>query len=56
MRYAGGMPYPDGGGLDVEEHARRERVWLAAAEWIEEEASDRKVATRFRVTQMSANR
>ena len=28
---------------------------LAAAEWIEQGASDREVATRFRVTRMSAN-
>jgi putative transposase len=50
------MRYPDGGGLDAEERARRERVRLAAAEWIEEGASDREVAARFRVTRMSANR
>ena len=29
---------------------------LAAAEWIEEGATDQEVATRFRVTRMSANR
>ena len=29
---------------------------LAAAEWIEEGASDREIAARFRVTRMSANR
>jgi transposase len=50
------MRYPDGGGLTVEERARRERVRLAAAKWIEEGASDREVAARFRVTRMSANR
>ena len=50
------MRYPQGGGLDAEERARRERVRLAAAEWMEEGASDREVATRFRVTRMSANR
>jgi transposase len=48
--------YPDGGGLTAEQRARRERVRLAAAEWIEEGASDREVAARFRVTRMSANR
>src|SRR3954468_5666653 len=30
------MRYPDGGGLDAEERARRERVRLAAAAWFEE--------------------
>jgi transposase len=50
------MRYPDGGGLDAEERARRERVRLAAAEWFEEGATDREVAERFRVTPMSANR
>jgi putative transposase len=50
------MRYPGGGGLTAEERARRERVRLAAAEWIEEGASDREGATRFRVTWMSANR
>src|SRR3712207_7125457 len=50
------MRYAQGGGLTAEECARRERVRLAAAEWIEEGASDREVAIRFRVTRMSANR
>jgi transposase len=50
------MRYPDGGGLTAEERARRERVRLAAAGWIEEGATDREVAARFRVTRMSANR
>src|SRR3954447_10859185 len=50
------MRYAQGGGLTVEERARREQVRLAAAEWIEEGASDREVAARFRVTRMSANR
>src|SRR5216684_278868 len=56
VRYAGGMRYPDGGGLTAEERARREQVRLAAAELIGAGASDREVAKRFRVTRMSANR
>src|SRR3954471_15057392 len=50
------MRYPQGGGLTAEERARREQVRLAAAEWIDEGATDQEVATRFRVTPMSANR
>src|SRR5437763_10184606 len=50
------MRYPQGGGLTAEECARREQVRLEAAEWIEEGATDREVAERFRVTRMSANR
>ena len=50
------MRYPQGGGLTAQERARRERVRWAAAEWIEEGATDREVAARFRVTRMSANR
>ena len=50
------MRYPDGGGLDADERARREQVRLAAAELIETGASDREVARRFRVSRMSANR
>src|SRR5438105_7301096 len=50
------MRYPDGGGLTAAERARREQVRLAAAEQIEDGASDREVAKRFRVTRMSANR
>jgi transposase len=56
LRYAEAVRYPDGGGLTADERIRRERVRLAAAEWIEEGASDREVAARFRVTRMSANR
>src|SRR5881409_3933484 len=55
-RYAGFMWYAQGGGLTAEERGRRERVRLAAAEWIEEGATDWEVAARFRVTRMSANR
>jgi transposase len=54
--YARVMRYPDGGGLDGAERARREQVRLAAAELIEAGAGDREVAQRFRVTRMSANR
>jgi putative transposase len=50
------MRYPDGGGLDAAERARRERVRLAAADMIEAGAGDREIATRFRVSRMSANR
>ena len=50
------MRYPDGGGVDAAERARREQVRLAAAELIEAGASDRDVARRFRVSRMSANR
>jgi putative transposase len=50
------MRYPDGGGLDAAERARRERVRLAAAEMIEAGASDREIARHFRVSRMSANR
>src|SRR5215469_16519781 len=50
------MRYPDGGGLDAAERARREQVRLAAAELIESGASDREVARHFRVSRMSANR
>jgi transposase len=50
------MSYPEGGGLDAAERARREQVRLAAAELVEAGASDREVASRFRVSRMSANR
>ncbi|HEV8276406.1 MAG TPA: helix-turn-helix domain-containing protein [Streptosporangiaceae bacterium] len=50
------MRYPDGGGLDAGERARREQLRLAAAGLIEAGASDREVARRFRVSRMSANR
>src|SRR4051812_49566257 len=50
------MRYAQGGGLTAEDCARRERVRLEAAEWIEEGATDAEVAARFRVTRMSANR
>jgi transposase len=50
------MRYPDGGGLDAAERARREQVRLAAAEQIEAGATDREVARRFRASRMPANR
>ncbi len=56
VRYAGIMRYPDGGGLDAGERARREQVQLVAAELIEAGGSDREAARRFRVSRMSANR
>ena len=55
VRYAGAVRCPDGDELTSEDCARRERA-LAAAEWIEEGASDREVAVRSRVIQMSAHR
>src|SRR6185437_15228828 len=54
--YARCMRYPDGGGLDAAERARREKVRLAAAEMIEAGAGDREIAKRFRVSRMSVNR
>jgi len=56
LRYARIKRYAQGGGVTAAECARRERVRLAAADWIEEGAGDREVAARFRVTRMSANR
>src|SRR3954453_2542212 len=55
-RYAIAMRYAEGGGLTAEDCARRERVRLEAAEWLEEGATDAEVAERFRVSRMSANR
>ena len=55
-RYAGGMRYPDGGGLTAAERDRREQVRLAAAELVDAGVSDREIARRFRVSRMSANR
>jgi transposase len=50
------MRYPDGGGLDAAERARRERLRLEAADLIEAGASDREIAKRLRVSRMSASR
>jgi hypothetical protein len=48
------MRYPDGGGLDAAERARREQVRRTAAEFIEAGASDREVVQSFRVTRVPA--
>src|ERR1700759_4139935 len=50
------MRYPDGGGLDAAERARREKVRLEAADLIEAGVGDREIAKRFRVSRMSVNR
>lgn len=50
------MRYPDGGGLDAAERARREKVRLEAAGMIEAGAGDQEIAKRFRVSRMSVNR
>jgi hypothetical protein len=51
--YAGGMRYPDGGGLTAAEPARREQVRLVAADQIEAGASDRDL-TSARLVRKSA--
>jgi transposase len=56
VSYGGGIRYPDGGGLEAAERARREKVRLAAAEMIEVGTSDREIARHFRVLRMSVNR
>jgi hypothetical protein len=56
VRYAGGMRYPDGGGLSAAERARREQVRFAAADLIEAGASDRGSAKSFRVRWVRATR
>jgi putative transposase len=50
------MRYPDGGGLTAADRARRERLRLAAADLIDDGASDREIAGRLRVSRMSVNR
>src|ERR1700757_5485902 len=50
------MRYPDGGGLDAAERARREKVRLEAAGLIEAGVGDREIAKRFRVSRMSVSR
>src|SRR5260221_12054192 len=56
LRYAGGMRYPDGGGLDAAERARREQVRLTAAELIEAGGSDREGAGPLRGRRVAADR
>src|ERR1700750_117156 len=50
------MRYPDGGGLDAAERARRGKGRLGAAGMIRAGASDREIARHFRVSRMSVNR
>jgi transposase len=50
------MRYPDGGGLDAAERARREKLRLEAADLIEAGAGDREIARHLRVSRMSVNR
>ena len=55
MSYAGGMRYPDGGGLTAEGRAKREAVRLEAAELFDQDVSTREIAERLRVTTKSVN-
>src|SRR5437588_390355 len=50
------MRYPDGGGLDAAERARRERVRRGAAAMIESGASDHESGGHVRVSRIEANR
>jgi transposase len=52
--YAGGMRYPDGGGLTAAERERRETVRMAAAADFAAGASTAQAAARYRVSRMSA--
>src|ERR1700722_14885492 len=56
VSYARGMRYPDGGGLDAAERARREGGRLGGGGRIGAGGSDREIAKHFRVSRMSANR
>jgi hypothetical protein len=51
--YAGGMRYPDGGGLTAAERERREAVRMAAVDFAAR-AGTGEVAARYRVSRMSA--
>ncbi len=50
------MRYPEGGGLTVEERAKREQLRFEAAELFAQGVSALEVARRFGVTRMSAHR
>jgi transposase len=52
--YAGGMRYPDGGGLTAAERKRREAVRMAAAEDFAAGAGLTEIAVKYRVSRMSA--
>ena len=52
--YAGGMRYPDSGGLSAGGRARREMVRLQAAQMFEQEIRPVQVAQRLRVSTRSA--
>jgi Homeodomain-like domain len=52
--YAGGMRYPDGGGLTAEGRARREKVRLQAAQMFEQGIKPAQVARFLRVSTKSA--
>ena len=49
--YAGGMRYPDGGGLSPQGRARREQVRRQAAGWFAKGVPVPQIATRLRVSQ-----
>jgi transposase len=52
--YAGGMRYPDGGGLSACGRVRREKVRLQAAQMFEHDVTPVQVARCFRVSTKSA--
>lgn len=51
--YAGGMRYPDGGGLSARGRVRREAVRLQAAAWFAQGVEAAEVARRLRVSRNS---
>ncbi len=50
------MRYPDSGGLDVAGRARRETVWMQAAQLCEQDVAPVEVARRLRISANSAYR